>query len=96
MFGDIVTETQTSKRLVNTYDLQGDCEMTPNLGTLDRSFRLVLGVVLLAAPFVSGLALLENTAASVVSVVAGLVMVATSTMKFCPLYRLFGIRTCKI
>ena len=96
MFGDIVTETQNSKRLVNTYDLQGDCEMTPNLGTLDRSFRLVLGVVLLAAPFVSGLALLENTAASVVSVIAGLVMVATSTMKFCHLYRLFGIRTCKI
>ena len=96
MFGDIVTETQNSKRLVNTYDLQGDCEMTPNLGTLDRSFRLVLGVVLLAAPFVSGLALLENTAASVVSVIAGLVMVATSPMKFCPLYRLFGIRTCKI
>ena len=96
MFGDIVTETQTPKRLVNTYDLQGDCEMTPNLGTLDRSFRLVLGVVLLAAPFVSGMALFESTAASVVSIIAGLVMVATSAMKFCPLYRLIGIRTCKI
>lgn len=70
--------------------------MKPNVGTLDRGLRLVLGIVLLVAPFVSGLAIFNGSAATVISVIAGLVMVGTSAMKFCPLYRIFGIRTCKL
>jgi len=70
--------------------------MTTNLGTIDRVFRLLLGIILLAAPFVSGLAMFESSTATIISVVAGIVMVGTSAMKFCPLYRVFGIRTCKI
>lgn len=70
--------------------------MTTNVGAIDRTFRLLLGIVLLAAPFVSGLALYESGTATVVSVVVGIVMIATSAMKFCPLYRIFGIRTCRI
>ncbi|SFT91251.1 YgaP family membrane protein [Sedimentitalea nanhaiensis] len=70
--------------------------MTANLGTIDRIFRLALGIALLAAPFVSGLAIFESSTATMVSVIAGIVMVATSAMKFCPLYRIFGIRTCKV
>ncbi|WP_037227536.1 YgaP family membrane protein [Roseobacter sp. GAI101] len=70
--------------------------MTTNLGTIDRVFRLLLGIIFLAAPFVSGLAMFESSTAIIISVVAGIVMVGTSVMKFCPLYRVFGIRTCKI
>lgn len=70
--------------------------MIVNVGKIDRIFRLCLGLVLLAAPFLSGLALFEGTAATVISVIAGLVMVGTSAMKFCPLYRIFGIRTCAL
>ncbi|KIN73488.1 YgaP family membrane protein [Sulfitobacter guttiformis] len=70
--------------------------MITNLGTVDRAFRLVLGIVLLALPFMSGLALFESVAATIVSVIAGLIMIGTSAMKFCPLYRIFGIRTCKV
>lgn len=70
--------------------------MITNLGNFDRIFRALLGVVLLAAPFVSGLAIFSGTAATVISVIAGLVMLGTSAMKFCPLYRIFGIRTCKL
>jgi hypothetical protein len=70
--------------------------MTTNLGTLDRVFRFILGIVLLAAPFVSGFALFESSTALIVSVVLGLVMIGTSAMKFCPLYRVFGVRTCKL
>lgn len=70
--------------------------MTANLGTIDRVFRIVLGIVLLAAPFVSGMAIFESSAATVVAVVAGVIMVATSALRFCPLYRIFGIRTCKL
>ncbi|MDP5085646.1 MAG: DUF2892 domain-containing protein [Yoonia sp.] len=70
--------------------------MTTNVGTIDRVFRLVLGIVLLAAPFVSGMALFQSGPATIVSVIAGIVMVATAATKFCPLYALFGIRTCKM
>lgn len=70
--------------------------MTKNLGNFDRIFRAFLGVVLLAAPFVSGFAIFDSTAATAVSVIAGLVMLGTSAIKFCPLYRVFGLRTCKL
>lgn len=68
--------------------------MTVNVGTIDRIFRALLGIVLLIVPFVSGLAMFDGTAATMISVVVGLVMLGTSAIKFCPLYRLFGIRTC--
>jgi len=70
--------------------------MTTNVGTIDRIFRFVLGIVLLAAPFVSGLALFDSPVATVIAVIAGVVMLGTSAMKFCPLYRIFGIRTCSL
>lgn len=69
--------------------------MKTNIGTWDRGLRLVLGIVLVVAPFASGLALFNGSTATIVSVIAGIVMIATSAMKFCPLYKLFGIRTCK-
>lgn len=70
--------------------------MTTNVGKIDRTFRLILGIVLLVAPFVSGMALFASTTATVISVIVGIVMVATSTMKFCPLYRILGVNTCSL
>jgi hypothetical protein len=70
--------------------------MTANIGTIDRAIRVILGIVLLALPFMSGWAIFGSTAATVISMVAGVVMLATSSLKFCPMYRIFGIRTCKI
>ena len=70
--------------------------MTSNVGTIDRGLRFILGLVLLAAPFVSGIALFDSTAATLISVIVGLVMVGTSAMKFCPLYRILGVQTCKL
>lgn len=69
--------------------------MTSNIGTFDRIFRLVVGIVLLAAPFVTQMALFQSTVATVIAVVAGIVMLATSATRFCPLYRVLGLRTCK-
>jgi hypothetical protein len=69
--------------------------MTANLGTIDRVLRIVLGLVLLAAPFVSGMAIFASTPVTIVSVIAGIVMLATSAMRFCPIYRIFGMRTNK-
>ncbi|SMX44590.1 YgaP family membrane protein [Octadecabacter ascidiaceicola] len=70
--------------------------MTANIGSIDRIIRIILGIVLLVAPFLSSMALFESTTATVVSVIVGIVMLATSSMRFCPLYRIFGIRTCKL
>jgi hypothetical protein len=70
--------------------------MTTNIGTIDRVFRLVLGIILMAVPFVSGFAMFESSTATIVSLVVAAVMVATSAIKFCPLYRIFGLRTCKL
>jgi hypothetical protein len=70
--------------------------MTKNLGAIDRLFRLLLGVVLLVAPVVSGLAMFGSGTVTVISFIAGIVLIGTSAMKFCPLYRIFGIRTCKL
>jgi hypothetical protein len=70
--------------------------MTANLGSIDRIFRIVLGVILLAAPFVSGMALFASSTATVISVIVGIVLLATAAKRFCPIYRIFGIRTCKM
>jgi hypothetical protein len=70
--------------------------MTVNVGRLDRVFRAILGVVLLVLPFVSGMAIFETGIATAVSVIVGVVMLATSSMRFCPLYRILGIQTCKL
>ncbi len=70
--------------------------MTANIGNIDRIIRIVLSVILLALPFVSGWAMFESGAATVICVIAGLIAVVTSGMRFCPLYRVFGIRTCKM
>jgi hypothetical protein len=70
--------------------------MVKNIGTVDRALRILLGVVLLAAPFVSGMALFAAGWATALSVVVGLVMLGTATLRFCPLYTLVGVRTCKV
>lgn len=70
--------------------------MATNLGSLDRIFRALFGTVLLATPFVSGLAIFSETAATIIPVIVGLLMLGTAAMKVCPFYRIFGIRTCKL
>ncbi len=61
--------------------------MKSNLGTLDRSLRIVVGLLLIGL--------------SVTGVIGlwgwiGLVALATGLFSFCPAYRLLGISTCKI
>lgn len=70
--------------------------MTKNIGNSDRILRIVLGLVLLALPFISGLALFNSGIATAVAMIAGIVMLVTSAIRFCPLYRILGIQTCRI
>lgn len=62
--------------------------MKPNVGSVDRAIRIVLGVALLALMF-----LLEGPWKFIGLI--GLVPLATGIFRFCPLYPVFGINTCK-
>jgi len=61
--------------------------MQVNIGNAERALRLVLGIVLVALPFLAGLSSLWTW----VSVIVGLVLVVTGAVRFCPLWALLGI-----
>lgn len=65
--------------------------MTRNVGNIDRALRAVLGLVLLAWAIFGSLTGVMLYAA----IAVGIVMLATSSMRLCPLYSIVGIKTCK-
>jgi len=69
--------------------------MTANIGTIDRALRVLIGIALLALAFGGFVPALATGAPQWIAVVAGVVMLATAGMRFCLLYRTFGIRTCQ-
>ena len=67
--------------------------MTINVGTIDRVARATLGVALLYIAFVSGA--LDGSVWQWVAAAAGVVMLAVAAIRFCPVYALIGIKTCR-
>ncbi len=63
-----------------------------NVGRADRMIRLVLGLVFAAIPFLVG-SIEPASALGIASFVAAAIMFVTATVKFCPVYGLFGMRT---
>lgn len=61
--------------------------MPVNEGMLDRGLRITLGVVLLALVFVGPQTLWG---------LVGVVPLLTGLVGFCPVYRIFGLRTCRM
>lgn len=70
--------------------------MRVNIGTLDRALRTVLGAALLALAFGGVLPDLSAGAPKWIAAAAGLILLATAALRLCPLYAIFGIRTCKL
>ncbi len=70
--------------------------MTANVGRIDRAARFILGALLILAPMLNMPAVWSNVTLSYLSIVVGLVLVGTSLFRFCPLYRILGLSTCKI
>ena len=58
-----------------------------NVGTIDRSIRIIVGLALISLVFVG-----PQTPWGWI----GAVPLLTAIVGFCPAYRLFGIRTCKV
>jgi len=69
--------------------------MTTNVGTLDRSIRLVLGIVLIALALASTITIFDNAVMMYGITLLGFVLATTGVIGICPVYSLFGIRTCK-
>ena len=61
--------------------------MTHNIGAIDRFLRIAIGLGL-AALVVAG------TITPWALLVSG-VLIATALMRFCPAYRILGLRTCR-
>lgn len=68
---------------------------TANVGTVDRVLRVVVGLVLLAAPYLFASPLWANPIVYWLALIVGLVLVLTGLFRVCPLYRLIGLNTCK-
>lgn len=70
--------------------------MTSNIGTIDRTARFIVGMALIVAPLVNFLGLWTNSVVAYGAVAVGVVLVATALVRFCPLYRILGISSCKV
>ncbi len=69
--------------------------MTINESSTDRILRGVVGAVALVAAVLAGVSG-GSTVLAVVLGVVGVVLAGTAAVGFCPLYRVFGISTCKV
>lgn len=70
--------------------------MTPNVGSVDRLLRALLGVILILAPFLLHMPMLHAGPGKWLALIVGLVMLATAATRICPLYSILGIKTCKL
>ncbi|MEQ8240842.1 MAG: DUF2892 domain-containing protein [Cyclobacteriaceae bacterium] len=64
--------------------------MKNNMGTADRIIRVIIAAIIATLYFMN---ILTGTLGIVLLVLAG-VFVLTSLISFCPLYTLFGLKTC--
>ncbi len=65
--------------------------MTSNVGNADQIVRIGLAVVAAVIAFIVGV---SSVLGIVLLIVAGIALV-TALTSFCPLYRVFGVSTCK-
>ncbi|HEU4609138.1 MAG TPA: DUF2892 domain-containing protein [Chitinophagaceae bacterium] len=64
--------------------------MKRNMGTADRVIRLLLAAVFGLLYFSKSV----TGTAGIILLVLGIVFILTSLVSFCPLYTIFGIKTC--
>lgn len=69
--------------------------MTANVGTFDRILRALIGIAMLYLAFMSGLPLFEAPLFKYGATIIGIVMLTVATVKMCPIYSIFGFKTCR-
>lgn len=66
--------------------------MNKNIGNMDKGIRVLLAIVVALLYYFD---VIEGTLAYILMAVA-IVLLVTSLINFCPLYKILGINTCKI
>lgn len=66
--------------------------MTKNEHSIDRGIRAVIAIAAIVGAAVVGF----GTVLGIVLIVVAVVMAVTAAVGFCPLYRVFGMSTCKV
>ncbi len=66
--------------------------MIHNEGVVDRGIRAVIAVAALVGALLIGIA----SVFGIILVVVAVIMAVTAAVGFCPLYRLFGVSTCRV
>ncbi|MEO9781930.1 MAG: DUF2892 domain-containing protein [Sedimentitalea sp.] len=69
--------------------------MSINVGTLDRVLRVLLGLGLLYLAFLSGLPALDGALLKYGAAIVGIVMLVVAVTRVCPIYSIFGLKTCR-
>ena len=71
--------------------------MSTNVGTLDRAIRIAAGIAAITLAFIGPMAEAGTWGWQRIALVAvGTILIATGFVRFCPLYRVFGWRTCPV
>lgn len=65
--------------------------MTCNLGGIERTIRVVLGIVLIAV----GYRVVMPEGAAIAVYLVGAIALITGLAGFCPAWKLFGLNTCR-
>ena len=65
--------------------------MKKNMGSMDRLIRVIIAILLGSLYFTNVI----TGALGIVLISLSIIFVLTSLIGFCPLYTLFGIKTCK-
>lgn len=65
--------------------------MKVNMGSTDRTLRIIVGVLFLLSVLMGWVA----GALAVILAALGVIFIATAIIRFCPLYLPLGLNTCK-
>ncbi|MGV0845447.1 YgaP family membrane protein [Empedobacter falsenii] len=65
--------------------------MKKNMGTFDKSIRLLIAIILVVLYFTN---VISGTLGIIALIIAG-VFILTSLLSFCPLYTILGFNTCE-
>jgi len=70
--------------------------MTANIGKVDVVVRVLVGLGLIIAPLMNVPAIWSSSGLAYGSMAVGGILIATAAVRFCPLYRILGISSCKV
>lgn len=79
------------KHFINLHN-QNLTKMKKNLGSTDKIVRYLIALIAVVLVYTETL----TGWLSYVALAVGVVMLITALINFCPLYAVFGIKTCKI